>query len=438
MPEGPPPPGYPEFRDAEFTRLVDRSLRVRLTFAPVVAGVVILLAAATPRLGLRAALLGTAAALLYVSWSEYARFRRRGIDVRSLAFNLIFVAAAQGVVVLLTGGVLSPLIVVLLPLALFGSYLLGPSRLLVPFVLLQQGTVAVALWGRWSGVLPPGPLAILGRGAAIPEALPHALALGVVVSVVLAATTSVGVGLRQSTDGMLRRAFEARQGALRSHQERVVELSALTGEIAHELKNPLATVRGLAALVDRGLAPGKDTERMVVLRREVDRMEQILGDFLNFSRPLLPLDHAPLDARALLRDVAALFEGVARERGVALRIAAAAPVRLRADGRKIHQVLVNLLQNALDASPSGAEVELGASVAASGIVIEVLDRGVGLPAEQDPEHLFEAGFTGKEHGSGLGLTIARSLVRQHGGELRLDRREGGGLCARIELPRGDG
>ncbi len=434
MPEGPPPPGYPEFRDAEFARLVDRSLRLRLLFSPVVASVVLLLGFTAPAAGLRFGLVAVAAALLVVSWSEYARFRRGGVPARAVAINLLYTSVLQGAVVLLTGGVMSPLIVALLPLALFGAYLLGPSRLLVPFVLLQQATVWIAVWGRWTDRLPPGHLPILGAGASGPEATPHALALGLMVSLALLLTTRVGMGVRQTTDGMLWRAFAARQDALQAHNDRVAELSALSGEIAHELKNPLATVRGLAALVDRNLGPGRDAERIGVLRREVARMEEILAEFLNFSRPLLPLEQAPLDARALLRDAASLFEGVARERGVAIRVAEVGPVPLSADGRKIHQVLVNLIQNALDASPSGATVDLWAALGPDGVAVEVRDRGAGLAAGADPEGLFQPGYTTKERGSGLGLTIARALVRQHGGELRLQPRDGGGLVARLALP----
>jgi signal transduction histidine kinase len=162
-------------------------------------------------------------------------------------------------------------------------------------------------------------------------------------------------------------------------------------------------------------------------------MQGILDEFLNFSRPLVPLALGETDVGELVHEVAALHEGMARERGVELEVDAPA-VRVRCDPRKVKQVLINLVQNALDASPRGAAVELHAlGATGGGARVRVLDRGRGLdPALGDA--VFSPGVTSKPSGSGLGLTIARSLARQHGGDLSLAPRPGGGTVAELVLP----
>ena len=155
-------------------------------------------------------------------------------------------------------------------------------------------------------------------------------------------------------------------------------------------------------------------------------MQGTLETFLDLSRPLVPLAQEEVDLAALAADVGRLCEGLLCARDVAFRVEGQGSAR--ADRRKLRQVLVNLVQNAIEAAPPGSSVEVRAAPGQ----VEVLDRGPGVPRELGAR-VFEPGVTTRPRGHGLGLAIARGLVGQHGGDLTLEPRAGGGTAARVVL-----
>jgi signal transduction histidine kinase len=173
------------------------------------------------------------------------------------------------------------------------------------------------------------------------------------------------------------------------------------------------------------------------LVEESERMGRILGEFLNFSRPVTDLSLTKMAVADMVRDVLTFHEGMASEGDVTLALVAEPTgVALRVDHRKLKQVLVNLLQNALHVSPAGSTVTVTVAQAAAGPVeIYLDDSGPGL-AVSVAERVMEPGVTTKGGGTGLGLTIARAIVQQHGGQLELVNRAGGGCRASVTLPTG--
>jgi len=430
----PPPPGFDEIERQELSGLFGRMVGIRLAVLPVGAAVALLVAWVEPAPWRAPLLLAVVLGLGAFFVLEALRYRRGGFRPGAMTLNLGVAVAGQLLVAFATGALQSPFLVLAIPIAiLIGVFVAPPAHWILLGAQLAGvlGLAAVDL----SGWVPDLNLAAFG-GAPGAHTAPHAWSTAAVVLVVIGFGSQTGRALRARFDAMLRRALSAQDDSLRAHAERAEELTALSAEIAHELKNPLASVKGLAALLAQGPLDAKAAERLAVLRREVDRMQGALEEFLNFSRPLVPLALGRVDLAALAGEVVALHEGLAHERGVDLSLRSG-PASARCDPRKVKQILINLVQNALDASASGLAVEVEVQAPApSAVCVRVLDQGRGL----DPGvggRVFEPGVTTKDRGSGLGLTIARALARQHGGDLSLSSRPGGGTEAVLLLPGGD-
>ena len=424
----PLPPWHEEVEREELSRLFGRMVAIRLVLAPVALGVVAWLAAVDVTPWRRAVLVPAGVAVAAFVVLEWLRFRRSGYGPAAMPLNMVFATLAVSAVSFASGGLASPFLFVLLVFTVLNG-LFSPPLLYLVVPALQLA----ALWTLWAVArfAPPAdfhPAALGGGGT---PALITATAL--VASIVVLAVTGLGRLTRATLVKTLGRTLHAQHESLRAHAERAQELTALSGEIAHELKNPLASVKGIASLLARDVPDGKPAERLAVLRVEVARMQSVLDGFLDLSRPLVPLALGTCDLGALCRETAALHEGMGRDRGVDV-VAAAGAVTVRCDPRKVKQVLINLVQNALEASPRGAEVALEAGAApGGGAHVRVLDRGPGVDASLG-ELVWQPGVTTKPTGSGLGLTIARAIARQHGGDLVLRPRQGGGTVAELSLP----
>jgi len=427
-----PPPGQKEIEREELSALFGKLVGARVRFLPIALALLAFLIRVEPAPWRRAVLGATAGLVVVFFLGEWLRYRRRGLLPSAIHLNLSIATAMVMIITFASGGIESPFIYMNIPLGILTAlFIRAPEQYLVP--VFQLLALAVMAGIGATGAIADFNLASFGGGPRLGPDANHLWAHAALLGFVLVATQHVGRVVRRTFEAILRRRLAAQQESLRAHAERAEELTALSGEIAHELKNPLASVKGLAGLLAQSVADGKAAERLQVLRREVDRMQSILDEFLNFSRPLVPLALGESDVAALTREVVALHEGLSRERGVELEVRGEA-VPVRCDPRKVQQILINLVQNALDASPAGSAIEIEVTaVENGGGRVLVLDRGRGL----DPaigETVFSPGVTTKAQGSGLGLTIARSLARQHGGELLLSPRPGGGTVAALTLP----
>ncbi len=425
-----PPPGVFELRRRVLTRLLQRFRHLKFLFAPLLFGTIAWVLMVDPA-PWRMALLAAGFVTVVLFGAIRARPHMQRLCDRDFhVFDAIPFVTIHVTIITATGGLVSPLLLMMFNAA-HNSALLGT----LPAARLVFALHITSLWMMLTlhlvGPVDPAMNMFLADGAQLPTLL--IVSIGLAATIALSGAHLMGLRTREAVDEQLDQAVRARDTALGNFRERADELTTLSAEIAHELKNPLATVKGLAALIGKD-AEGKAAERLSVLRREVDRMQGILDEFLNFSRPLAPLTVRRVDLAKLVGEVVELHEGLAGERNVELAVDSEGQTTVSCDPRKIKQVLVNLLQNALDAAPPESRVEIVLRRVVDVVEIQVIDHGTGVP-EDLVERVFEAGMTTKANGNGLGLPMARALARQHGGDLRLDSTLAGtGCSAVLELP----
>jgi signal transduction histidine kinase len=245
-----------------------------------------------------------------------------------------------------------------------------------------------------------------------------------------------------------RSAREAATEQLR-HADRLTTVGKLASGIAHELGTPLNVVQGRARLIRDREVEGDDViESARIVLEQAERMTALIRQLLDFARPR-PLHKSPLTVAGLVQRVCELVATIARKANVKLELLTPeAGLRVEADEGQLHQVLTNLVINAIHAMPGGGTVHIAARSAAATpppyversapawIAIEVRDTGIGMDAETRAR-IFEPFFTTKQagEGTGLGLSVSWGIVREHGGWIDVQSAPGAGSTFTVWLPR---
>jgi len=219
-----------------------------------------------------------------------------------------------------------------------------------------------------------------------------------------------------------------------ARMERMASLGRLSAGIAHEVRNPLTGVSlMLDELHDRLLSQPHDQQLIRRSLEEIERLEHLVNELLNFaSVPRTSLE--PGDVATVLRDTLFLVEKQFQKSGVALQVdLPEALPRFPLDANKLKQAFLNLLTNALDATPDGGRVTVRASESGPGVEVTIADTGEGIAAEK-LALIFEPFYTSKGEGTGLGLSITHNIISDHGGRIEVDSRMGEGTTFRVWLP----
>jgi PAS domain S-box-containing protein len=216
-----------------------------------------------------------------------------------------------------------------------------------------------------------------------------------------------------------------------SAQSALAQLGQLAAVVAHEVRNPLAGVKGsLQVLRSRaGIAPG-DRQVIEAMISRLDALNGKVEDILRFARPRSPVLE-PVEVRPAIIDAAASAEAAAEGMCTGIVVPDSDAV-VRADREMLRAMLLNLLMNACQ-SGTTEPIEVQVSRDDEDWQIDILDRGTGFSGT-DPEHLFQAFHTTKKSGTGLGLAIVRRVAALQGGSVQLLHRPGGGAIARVILP----
>ena len=223
----------------------------------------------------------------------------------------------------------------------------------------------------------------------------------------------------------------------KEHLRRADRLSALgeiSADLAHEIQNPLAGIKGALEIVASRVTPGTpEAEFADIGAKELARLEGLLGEFLEYARPHDPALRQT-DLHEIAERVAALLRSEAERKGVTLTLERSTTLPLLSlDPAQITQVLFNVVLNAIQATMSGGHVRIRESLEPAWGVIDIVDEGPGIP----PEHalrIFEPFFTTKSRGTGLGLAISQRIVTAHHGTMEAISMSPSGSMFRIRLP----
>ncbi|MBI3600763.1 MAG: GAF domain-containing protein [Nitrospinae bacterium] len=220
--------------------------------------------------------------------------------------------------------------------------------------------------------------------------------------------------------------------------ERLSALGELAAELAHEIKNPLVTIGGFARRLSEKYEPTSEEKSYAgIIISEVERLEKLLKDILNYSRDIKP-NFSENNINSVIEEILSFYEHTFWESGIEIKKEMSDAIHsLSIDPPQIKQVLTNIFHNAVESmTVKGGVMAIKTEPLSGeeGVTISVSDTGGGIPSEI-LENIFNPFFTTKKYGTGLGLSLSRKIVESHGGTIEINNRVGEGATFIINLPR---
>jgi two-component system sensor histidine kinase PilS (NtrC family) len=217
--------------------------------------------------------------------------------------------------------------------------------------------------------------------------------------------------------------------------ERLKSLGELAVGIAHEVRNPLASMSGSIQVLKEDLKPG-DSESgklMDIILRETERLNELITDFLLFARPA-PSKREIVDLRTLLEDILGVFRNSPEANGIDISTGSVSTMLIEGDIRQLKQVFWNIFLNGAQSMPEGGRLEINSQLGSGHTAeITVSDNGKGINQE-DMEKIFDPFFSMRESGTGLGLALVHRVIESHGGKVIVNSKRGKGTTFKIILP----
>jgi signal transduction histidine kinase len=239
----------------------------------------------------------------------------------------------------------------------------------------------------------------------------------------------------QRTTSQLNAAYQELQQNFErmKRSERLYAIGQLSAGLAHEIRNPLASIGGAASILMKNASLERRLEFLEIIQKESERLDRLLTTFLDFARPRAP-QYQPVNVGALVEPVIELATHAIGKRPVRIgkQLSTDLPL-ITCDPEQIKQVLLNITINAIQAMPDGGGILVSVRTNSTRVIIEVKDEGTGISSE-DLDRIFDPFFTTKDTGSGLGLSVAHQIVTQHGGVLTAGNNPGRGVTFSVSLP----
>jgi two-component system, NtrC family, sensor histidine kinase HydH len=301
-------------------------------------------------------------------------------------------------------------------------------------------------WGCKGGLAAAGFAMLVSIPHALAAGTPHVSSISQFLEIGVFCAAGALAGIRALRERERRRASEEKAKRLSSvyvelqedfkqmsRADKLYALGQLSAGLAHELRNPLASIAGAAGILRRGRSSeAKQTECLEIIQKECQRLNRLLTSFLDFARPRA-LNFQTVQLESLFDSVLGLAEHVVDGAPITLRRQVEPDLSLECDPELLKQVLLNLIINAIQAMPNGGELAMSAAAEAGNAIIQVRDQGCGV-SEEEMNHLYDPFFTTKENGTGLGLPIAHQIVVQLGGVLAARNNADSGMTFSVQLP----
>jgi two-component system, NtrC family, sensor histidine kinase HydH len=363
-----------------------------------------------------------AASAVYAGW---LRTRRR---LRALAWTQVVVdQLIWTALVYISGGPLSG-----------ASAFYGLSCVLAAVTLGAEGAVVAAIVG---GLLYLGLVAGFVAGVLHPPIDQPAFVLRSSQYVYPSLLTFVALLVVASLAGYLAQRLKKQSGMLvevterAERAERLAALGRIAAALAHEIRNPLGSIQGSIEIIGEAPGLGEEERRLCeIIKNETTRLNDLVTDMMNLARPRPPQIEA-VDLAQIAHDVVRLARRSGRgERDVTVEYVGPEALVVRADAAQLRQVLWNLLRNAVQASGADALVEVRVQELAQSAVVEVSDRGAGIPSSMRMR-IFDAFVTTRAQGVGIGLAVVKQILDAHGARIDVLDGENGGTTFRVMLPR---
>jgi signal transduction histidine kinase len=216
--------------------------------------------------------------------------------------------------------------------------------------------------------------------------------------------------------------------------EKLSTLGEMAAVLAHEIRNPLGSIRGTAEILRDDYPPGDPKHEFIEIQiKETERLNHVVEDFLRMARQQ-PVELRDCSIREELETIVTLVAKDARNRGISLRLEPSGEESVvMGDGEKLRQAFLNIVINALQATPSGGRVSIVLKRVDTGFAINFRDNGSGIAAG-NLQRIFEPFYTTKADGTGLGLAVTRKIIEGHGGKLDIESEPGQGTTVSVSLP----